>query len=246
MPGSLRACIESKEEVTKSYEQIGITGQECATRGIVLKRIPQNLTPFAPLVPFNKDLDVLSFDSLYTMSASSPRMNSTAELWILQFNTPLPPRWQPWRTSTTPIRQPWLINPWDIKRVQITPLSLLSPEDRENHMNYRNNYFELWDRIFVNFVFQDLEELIVQDLDCNLPHQHMIHSIEDQDIWRDIISRMFRVESSHNEFANMRAGSQFKLPEIIFRQGSMISTPCEYCRANSKRKKDEKKNKRRQ
>ncbi|KAF7916672.1 hypothetical protein BELL_0406g00060 [Botrytis elliptica] len=242
MPGSFRACFESKEEVTKSYEQIGITGEECATRGIVLERTPQHLSPFAPLVPFNKNLDVLSFDSLYTISAaSSPRLS--AERWLLQFNTPIPPWWQPWRTSTT---QPWLINPWDIKRVQITPLSLLSPDDRENDMNYRNNCFDFWDRIFFNFVFQDLEEFIIQDLDCNLPHRHMFYSIKNKFLWRDIISRMFRVESSHNEFANMRAGSQFKLPKIVFRQGSKISTPCQYCRAASKRNKEERKNKKRQ
>lgn len=240
MPGSFRAYFESKEEVTKSYEQIGITGEECAARGIALERTPHHLGPFAPLVPFNKDLDVLSFDSLYTISAR-PRTGLSAELWLLQYNTPFRPRWQPWRISTTPILQPWLINPWDIKRVQITPLSLLSPDDRENDVNYRNNYFEFWDRIFVNFVFQDLEEFVIQDLDCNLPHRHTIHSIENQDVWRDIISRMFRVERSHNEFANMRAGSQFKFPKIIFRQGSKISKPCEYCRAASKRIKEDKK-----
>ncbi|ESZ95506.1 hypothetical protein SBOR_4091 [Sclerotinia borealis F-4128] len=160
---------------------------------------------------------------------------------LLLNNVPLPKSWQPWRVLPDRDQQ-WLIQPWAVKRIQITPRSLLSRTELEADEDLffeRDGNLEGYEKIFFSFVFQDLEEFIVQDFDCKLSHK--LDSLANRDAWKEMISRMFRVESSHNEFEVMRAGSQFKVPNIEIRPGAKIARPCEDCMTISKIIKAEKK-----
>ncbi|KAG4027602.1 hypothetical protein MFRU_028g00250 [Monilinia fructicola] len=217
MPDSFLACFESKEEITKHYAQDTYGGD----RGQARDDLPIH---FSPSVPFNPDQDTLLFDSLFT--------TSTDEWRIYDFfqGGPMPVGLSDWRNDQFPFQQQWIIKPWTVKRVQITPRSLYIPMAVEQFNNrYEEDNFAEWDRVFVGFVFQDLDTFIVQDFDCKLTHKHFFYSLENQEDWKVRISLMFQVETTHHEYSDMRAGSTFAIPTIEIRPGAKIEKICEQC-----------------
>ncbi|CAD6448638.1 96ed956e-e206-4fa0-ba10-43951717436a-CDS [Sclerotinia trifoliorum] len=257
MPASFWACSESRDEVARYYEDIAAipeTRMLCevwpqmpieAIRSL-LQSNPFSLNqaivnfkllceedsshPLPPSVPFNPDQDIIGFESLTCVDVGEDYDLHPVARQVFH-NTPLPLDWEPWRNDLFPTYQPLIIHPSIVKRVQITPRSLLRryfKDDRFERDGLRRPYM-----IFIGFIYQDLNELIIQDFDCKLPHK--LDSPEERELWKEWILRMFKVESAHDEYASVRAGSAFKVPKVVIRPGTKIARPCEDCSTSQKR-----------
>ncbi|KAJ8060551.1 hypothetical protein OCU04_010867 [Sclerotinia nivalis] len=251
MPASFWACLESRDEVARYYEDIAAIPETRMVCEVWPKKPVENLPsllppnpfslnqaifnfkrlceedslhPLPPSVPFNPDRDIIGFDSLKCLDIETFYF-CQPEVRLLLHNVPLPAGRPAWRNELFPTYQPWIIQPSTVKRVQTTPRSLLS-------RRFHDHYFEKqgWRdpcMIFIGFIYQDLDEFIIQDFDCRFPHK--LDLPEDRELWKEWILRMFKVESAHNEYAFVRAGSAFKVPEVIIRPGAKIARPCEDC-----------------
>ncbi|KAF5872408.1 uncharacterized protein Bfra_005767 [Botrytis fragariae] len=177
--------------------------------------------PLQPSVPFNPDIDIFNFNNL--KFNEDLQWDHQAESLLLCENVPLPADWKPWRRADEVMRG-WLIHPWVVKRVQITPKSRFWR--CLNHDFSENPILQSQPVIFTNFIFQDLDEFILQDADCILYHRFDLPI--NRDNWSYIMT-IFRVEASHNEFAAMRAGSKFKIPKVTILPSAKISTRCKRC-----------------
>ncbi|TGO76417.1 hypothetical protein BELL_0156g00040 [Botrytis elliptica] len=178
--------------------------------------------PLQPSVPFNPDIDVFNFNDL--KYDDNVMWSHRAEYHLLTKNIPLPAGWKPWRRADEVMRG-WLIHPWVVKRVQITPESRFW--GGMYHDFSKNPVLGWAPTIFTNFIFQDLDEFILQDDDCLLYHRFDLPI--NRDGWRICIEKMFRVEASHNEFAAMRASPEFKIPKVTILPGAKISKRCKSC-----------------
>lgn len=69
----------------------------------------------------------------------------------------------------------------------------------------------------------------------------MLYSSENRAAWKNTISRVFRVEISHNKYADMRAGSCFKVPKITPLSFTERSAACEDCKKDAGSLKEAKK-----
>ncbi|KAF7886420.1 hypothetical protein EAF00_010523 [Botryotinia globosa] len=178
--------------------------------------------PLQPSVPFNPDMDIFNFDNIqwnYDL-----RWDHPAEFAFFHEDIPLPAGLQPWRRADEVLRD-WLIHPWAVKRVQITP-------ETRFWLNLSHDFSEKpiltsQPMVFTNFIFQDLDEFILQVADCTLYHTFDLPI--NRDNWTTYIEKMLRVEASHNEFAAVRAGSTFKMPQVTILPGAKVSTRCKRC-----------------
>ncbi|KAF7869675.1 hypothetical protein EAF04_004459 [Stromatinia cepivora] len=260
MPASFWACLESRDEVARYYEDIAAlpeTRMVCEVwpkkpvenRPSLLPSVPfsinqaivnfkrlceeDSLHPLPPSVPFNPDQDIIGFHSLKCLEIRT-LWYLRPELQLLFHNLPLPAGRSAWRIEGFPTYQPWIIHPSTVKRVQTTPRSLLSR--RFDDHNFEKYGLRDPCMIFIGFIYQDLDEFIVQDFDCMFPHKLDLPA--DRELWKEWILRMFIVESAHDEYAFVRAGSAFKVPKVVIRPGAKIARPCEDC---SKIQKDSRK-----
>ncbi|KAI9649580.1 hypothetical protein NHQ30_002160 [Ciborinia camelliae] len=245
MPGVFRACRESREEITRYYQQPALGGPCGAGRKTIWdsRDIGYFKGVFCPVpcVPFNPDQDILSFDSLFTEQV---RVRDEPDVYaFLVHDIPLPANIPPFREGYFQEPNEWLIKPWVVKRLQIKPRSLFDEDTKDHEVDVRAiDFLKPWDRIFFRFIFQNLEEFIVQDYDCKFSHCHSFSSDEGQNKWRQRILKMFEVETSHDEYEDMRGGlTHFKIPKIVIRPGAKIARPCAFCGGQSKRIKERKK-----
>ncbi|EDN92582.1 predicted protein [Sclerotinia sclerotiorum 1980 UF-70] len=101
---------------------------------------------------------------------------------------------------------------------------------------FDNHYFEkngaMKAMIFIGFIYQDLDEFIIQDSDCKFPHK--LDLPENRELWTKWILWIFKVQSAHEEYAFMRAGSAFKVSKVVIRPGVKIARPFEDCSEGQK------------
>lgn len=187
--------------------------------------IPEDLFsfPLQPSVPFNPEMDIFNFDNIkYNQNL---QWDHFAEFSFLRYNTPLPTGVKPWRRADEELRD-WLIHPWAVKRVEITPESDFWM--RCLHHDFSEAPVLTYSGvIFTNFIFQDLDAFILRDADCTL--YHMFDLPINRENWASYIEKILRVEASHNEFAAVRAGSTFKMPKVTILPGAKVSTRCKRC-----------------
>ncbi|KAF7854430.1 uncharacterized protein EAF02_011605 [Botrytis sinoallii] len=250
MPAAFWACFESRNAVAAYYHNIAVVPKEIEFKhgnlpiGTLEKYRSAKFSdfycidkqtlefesireetfsfPLQPSVPFNPDTDIFNFDSLgFDVHVVNHHL---AEANLLYFQIPLPADWKPWRRVDEEMSS-WLIHPWAVKRAQITPESGFWSIFRHDFTN--GLVLPMEPVIFSNFIFQDLDEFILQDADCLLYHKFDLPI--NRNHWRSYLMRMFRVEASHNEFAAMRAGSKFKIPKVTILPGAKISKRCKHC-----------------
>ncbi|TGO40220.1 hypothetical protein BHYA_0040g00280 [Botrytis hyacinthi] len=211
MPAIFWTCFESRNEVAKYYHNIAVVPE--TTLEFESIREEMFSFPLQPSVPFNPGLDVFNFDNLgFEVHVVSFHPEEAA---LLYFKIPLPAGWKPWRRVDEEMAS-WLIHSWAVKRAQITPGSRFWSVFRHDFTNGLRLPME--PVIFTNFIFQDLDEFIIQDADCVLYHKFDLPI--NRNHWRSYLMRMFRVEASHNEFVAMRAGSKFKIPKVTILPGA--------------------------
>lgn len=75
--------------------------------------------------------------------------------------------------------------------------------------------------VFTMFPFKQLDQFIVQDVDCKEPHE--LDSPEKRDKWKSILNEMFKREKARTPDHN------FKIPEILIRTGSKTENKCAQC-----------------
>ncbi|TGO10133.1 hypothetical protein BTUL_0143g00040 [Botrytis tulipae] len=250
MPAAFWTCYEGRNAVATYYHNIAAMPRDIGLKhenlpiGTLEKYRPSNFSdfylidkqtrefesiredllsfPLQPSVPFNPDMDIFNFDNIKVIS--NLQWDHPAEHAFFLRNIPLPAGLQSWRRADEVMRE-WLIHPWAVKRVQITPKSrfwlYLSHDFSENPILTSSPI------IFTNFIFQDLDEFILQDADCTLYHRFDLPI--NRDNWTSYIEKMLRVEASHNEFAAVRAGSTFKMPKVTILPGAKVSTRCKRC-----------------
>ncbi|KAF7886421.1 hypothetical protein EAF00_010524 [Botryotinia globosa] len=250
MPATFWACFESRNEIARYYQNIAFISENInlyprylpasffeksepssasnfycidqATLSFKKLRAEWPSRPLEPSIPFNPDQDIYDFDRLITTPVDR---HHEWERDLLLHNIPLPSESFPWRRRIDKQVDNLLIHPWAIKRLRITPLSHCWSQFV--HDFEKDDISKMIPIIFENFIFQDLDELILQDVDCML--FHLFNSQVNRDSWTEYFHKMFRVESSHNEFAAVRAGSTFKVPKIVFWLGEDNGKVCRYC-----------------
>ncbi|KAF7947633.1 hypothetical protein EAE96_008715 [Botrytis aclada] len=250
MPAAFWACSESRNEIAWYYKNIAFISEninlyprylpasffekskpssasnyysiEQATLSFKKLLAESPSRPLEPSIPFNPDQDMFDFDRLETVSANQLYQQ---ERDLFLHNTPIPSGTPPWRGSVDRHFGSMLIHPWDIKKVRITPESICWQQFARTFDKYDISRME--PRIFANFIFQDLDELVFRDDDCML--EHMFNWEASRAGWKEYLLKMFKVESAHNEFASVRAGSTFKVPKIVFWLGQDNGIVCDRC-----------------
>ncbi|KAM0180726.1 hypothetical protein ACHAPC_003424 [Botrytis cinerea] len=252
MPATFWTCFESRNEVARYYQNIAFVSEgvnlypwylpasffeksepssisdhyciEQATFSFKTLLTESPSRPLEPSVPFNPDEDIFDFDELLYTTADS--MFHQPERNFLLFNTPFPSEVLPWRRITYNEEVGALIiRPWAVKRARITPQSAFWSWLVNNFR--KDDISSMEPIIFKNFTFQDLDEFIIQDVDCLLYHKSSWQAY--QDGWRKYLLKMFKVERCHNEFAAVRGGSTFKIPRVVILPGAISATVCNNC-----------------
>ncbi|TGO90441.1 hypothetical protein BPOR_0064g00040 [Botrytis porri] len=250
MPAAFWTCFESRNAVAAYYHNIAVVPKDIRLKhgnlpiGTLETYRPSKFSdfysidkqilqfesireemfsfPLQPSVPFNPDLDIFNFNHLDFDPYAD--WEHPAEALLLRSNVPLAAGWRPWRYADQ-VMLNYVIHPWAVKRAQITPDSRFW-----SHMEHdfsKDPIMQMDSVIFVDFLFQDLDEFIVRDFDCMLYHKFDLPI--NRDNWRSYLLSMFRVDASHDEFAAVRAGSKFKIPKVTILPGAKISTRCKRC-----------------
>ncbi|APA12957.1 hypothetical protein sscle_10g077270 [Sclerotinia sclerotiorum 1980 UF-70] len=236
MPASFWACSESRNEVARCYVDIAAISKTrmlserysqmpIETIRPLLRADPFSLDqaianfkrlceedsslPLPPSVPFNPDQDIIRFDSLKTIDIRGLR-EWLSELRLLRENMPMPSDRKAWRVDDYPFEPPFIVHPSLVKR--------------------KNGAMKAM--IFIGFIYQDLDEFIIQDSDCKFPHK--LDLPENRELWTKWILWIFKVQSAHEEYAFMRAGSAFKVSKVVIRPGVKIARPFEDCSEGQK------------
>ncbi|KAF5872788.1 uncharacterized protein Bfra_006151ia [Botrytis fragariae] len=133
-----------------------------------------------------------------------------------------------------PYRIPLLIDPDFVRKVQVSPNVFMNSSWnwRQTSCNWQDNYFGFEDMDLENYAvrrmgfkdlrFNNLNEFIVQDVDCALPHQ--LESPEIRARCKEILEIMFKAETTRESEDHI----QVSIPKIVIRLGAKVGL-CDHC-----------------
>ncbi|TGO75336.1 hypothetical protein BELL_0219g00010 [Botrytis elliptica] len=217
IPSLLSVDAETRYEALKWYKDIAISAERLHN----LRRANFWLPRGEKLrILFNPEIDVIVDENL------------RCDVYPLFINDDV--------NANTPRRSPLLIDPDFVKKVQVSPEVFMNSSWTWDQMlrNWQDNYYGFEDIglwlyemnlnrfMFTDLRFNNLNEFILQDVDCALPHQ--LDSPDTRATCKRFLSTMFQAETTRESKAHI----QVSIPKIIVLPGakSMVErlrTDCE-------------------
>ncbi|KAF7903226.1 uncharacterized protein EAF01_006275 [Botrytis porri] len=212
VPSLLSVNAEARCEVVKCYKNIAISAERL--QDLRLSR--------RSWVPKEKKLQIL-FNPEIDMIVDE---NLRCDLYPLSHSNDV--------NADKPSRSPLLVDPDFVKKVQVSTDVFMNSfwtwdqtlwDWQDNYYGFEDIKFNRYqgnDIRFADLRFNNLNEFIVQDVNCALPHQ--LDSPETRAIWKEILGTIFEAEQRGKSSAHIR----FSIPKMVIRPGAKVGL-CDHC-----------------